>query len=81
MKNCETFSIPQVSAFSTWEKELQKILFDPRYLLLTMRERKNCYEKYVKVRAVEERKERIQKQKERKEDFKKLLEEVIGNAR
>ena len=56
-------------------------MFDPRYLLLSMRERKQCYEKYVKVRAVEERKERIQKLKERKEDFKKLLEEVIGNAR
>ena len=30
----------QVSAFSTWEKELHKIVFDPRYLLLTSKERK-----------------------------------------
>lgn len=29
-----------VSAYSTWEKELQKIVFDPRYLLLTSKERK-----------------------------------------
>lgn len=71
----------EVSAFSTWEKELHKILFDPRYLLLTMKERKQCFEKYVKVRAVEERKERIQKLRERKEDFKKLLEEVVSSAR
>lgn len=31
---------PQVSAFSTWEKELHKIVFDPRYLLLNSEERK-----------------------------------------
>lgn len=30
----------QVSAFSTWEKELHKIVFDPRYLLLNAEERK-----------------------------------------
>uniref|UniRef100_A0A8C3XGJ1 Transcription elongation regulator 1 like n=1 Tax=Cyanoderma ruficeps TaxID=181631 RepID=A0A8C3XGJ1_9PASS len=29
-----------VSAFSTWEKELHKIVFDPRYLLLNPEERK-----------------------------------------
>lgn len=32
--------ISQVSAFSTWEKELHKIVFDPRYLLLNSEERK-----------------------------------------
>lgn len=31
-----------VSAFSTWEKELHKIVFDERYLLLTSRERKQA---------------------------------------
>ncbi|XP_057307232.1 transcription elongation regulator 1-like isoform X2 [Hydractinia symbiolongicarpus] len=71
----------EVSAFSTFEKELNKILFDERYLLLTMKERKQCFEKYVKVRAVEERKERAQKVKEKKEDFKRLLEDVISSAR
>lgn len=30
----------QVSAFSTWEKELHKIVFDPRYLLLNSEERR-----------------------------------------
>ncbi|KAF3841021.1 hypothetical protein F7725_006883 [Dissostichus mawsoni] len=29
-----------VSAFSTWDKELHKIVFDPRYLLLNPKERK-----------------------------------------
>uniref|UniRef100_A0A4W4GBJ6 Transcription elongation regulator 1a (CA150) n=1 Tax=Electrophorus electricus TaxID=8005 RepID=A0A4W4GBJ6_ELEEL len=32
-----------VSAFSTWEKELHKIVFDPRYLLLNPKERKQVY--------------------------------------
>lgn len=29
-----------MSAFSTWDKELHKIVFDPRYLLLNPKERK-----------------------------------------
>lgn len=32
-----------VSAFSTWEKELHKIVFDVRYLLLTSKERKQVH--------------------------------------
>lgn len=66
----------QVSAFSTWEKELHKIVFDPRYLLLTSKERKQVFEKYVKERAEEERREKRNKMKERKEQFQKLLEEA-----
>uniref|UniRef100_A0A672SAK1 Transcription elongation regulator 1 like n=1 Tax=Sinocyclocheilus grahami TaxID=75366 RepID=A0A672SAK1_SINGR len=34
-----------VSAFSTWEKELHKIVFDPRYLLLSPEERKQVRHK------------------------------------
>ncbi|EEB14665.1 transcription elongation regulator, putative [Pediculus humanus corporis] len=64
----------EVSAFSTWEKELHKIVFDTRYLLLTSKERKQVFEKYVKERAEEERREKRNKMKERKEDFRKLLE-------
>lgn len=33
----------EVSAFSTWEKELHKIVFDARYLLLTSKERKQVW--------------------------------------
>merc|ERR1712013_961203 len=50
----------QISAFSTWEKELHKIVFDPRYLLLTR----------------EERKEKKAKAKERRDAFRTLCEEV-----
>ncbi|XP_061386519.1 transcription elongation regulator 1-like [Musca vetustissima] len=64
-----------VSAFSTWEKELHKIVFDPRYLLLTSKERKQVFEKYVKDRAEEERKEKRNKMRQKREEFRNLLEE------
>ena len=66
----------QVSAFSTWEKELHKIVFDPRYLLLTSKERKQVFDQYVKERAEEERREKHRKMKEKKEAFRQLLEEA-----
>ncbi|KAK7508465.1 hypothetical protein BaRGS_00000031 [Batillaria attramentaria] len=65
----------EVSAFSTWEKELHKIVFDPRYLLLTSKERKQVFEQYVKERAEEERREKHRKMKEKKEAFRQLLED------
>ncbi|XP_058465565.1 transcription elongation regulator 1 [Malaya genurostris] len=66
----------EVSAFSTWEKELHKIVFDPRYLLLTSKERKQVFEKYVKDRAEEERKEKKNKMKQKREEYRSLLENV-----
>ena len=71
----------QVSAFSSWEKELSKIVFDPRYLLLTSRERKTVFDKYVRERADEERKEKKAKAKERKENFVELCKEVGVTAK
>lgn len=65
-----------VSAYSTWEKELQKIVFDPRYLLLTSKERKQVFERYVRDRAAEESKERASILKRKKEDFRSLLKEA-----
>lgn len=65
-----------MSAFSTWEKELHKIVFDPRYLLLTSKERKQVFEKYVKERADEERQEKRNKMKMRREAFRQLMEEA-----
>lgn len=64
----------KVSAFSTWEKELHKIVFDPRYLLLTSRERKQVFEKYVKERAEEERREKRNKMRQKRDDFRTLME-------
>uniref|UniRef100_W5MLA9 Transcription elongation regulator 1-like protein n=1 Tax=Lepisosteus oculatus TaxID=7918 RepID=W5MLA9_LEPOC len=64
-----------VSAFSTWEKELHKIVFDPRYLLLGSEERKQVFEQFVKTRIKEEYKEKKSKLQQAKEEFRKLLEE------
>merc|ERR1719445_2538267 len=66
----------QISAFSTWEKELHKIVFDPRYLLLTSKERKTVFEKYVRERADEERSEKKNRLKVKREAFKQLMEET-----
>ena len=37
----------KVSAFSTWEKELPKFIADTRYKILTMKERRPAFDKYV----------------------------------
>ncbi|XP_066573145.1 transcription elongation regulator 1 isoform X2 [Amia ocellicauda] len=65
-----------VSAFSTWEKELHKIVFDPRYLLLNPKERKQVFDQYVKTRAEEERKEKKNKIMLAKEEFRRMMEEA-----
>uniref|UniRef100_A0A8C5M177 Transcription elongation regulator 1 n=1 Tax=Leptobrachium leishanense TaxID=445787 RepID=A0A8C5M177_9ANUR len=70
-----------VSAFSTWEKELHKTVFDPRYLLLNPKERKQVFDQYVKTRAEEERREKKNKIMQAKEDFKKMMEEGKISAR
>jgi len=69
----EVYVTMQVSVFSTWEKELHKIVFDRRYLLLPSKERKQIYEQYVKERADDERKEKVRKLRQRKDDFRQLL--------
>ena len=66
----------QVSAFSTWEKELAKIVFDERYLLLGSRERKAAFDDWVKDRAEVEKAERKKRAKEAREQFKAMLAEV-----
>lgn len=71
----------QVSAFSTWEKELHKIVFDPRYLLLTSKERKQVFEAYVKERAEEERQERRRELKKKKEAFIEMLSSASLNSK
>lgn len=72
----EMLAEKEVSAFSTWEKELHKIVFDPRYLLLTSKERKQVFEKYIKERAEDERKEKAVILKKRKDDFRELFKEA-----
>ncbi|KAG7218005.1 hypothetical protein INR49_020719 [Caranx melampygus] len=65
-----------VSAFSTWEKELHKMVFDPRYLLLTSDQRKQVFDQFVKSRVKDEYKENKSKQQKAREEFRQLLEEA-----
>ena len=64
-----------VSAFSTWEKELPKIVFDPRYNYLNPKERKQAYDSFILTRAEDERKEKKAKLKEIRDAYRKLMEE------
>lgn len=65
-----------VSASSSWNRELSKIVFDERYLLLSAPERKAAFEAYIKEKSEEERVEKKKRSKEAKEGFKTLLEEA-----
>lgn len=60
---------------------MHKIVFDPRYLLLLPKERKQVFESYVKIRAEDERKERASKVKQNKEEFKALMAELNLNPK
>ncbi|KAK1304643.1 Pre-mRNA-processing protein 40C [Acorus calamus] len=66
-----------VAPFSKWDKELPKILFDPRFKAVPGYDtRKALFEQFVKTRAEEERKEKRAAQKAAVEGFKHLLEEA-----
>lgn len=43
----EMLAEKQVSAFNTWEQELNKISSDSRFLLLTAKERKQEFDRYT----------------------------------
>ena len=68
------FSSEQVSAFSTWDKELPKFCFDERYRLLAAKERRTAFEEFIRDRADEEMREKKNKLKEVKDNFRKLLD-------
>ncbi|EPS62208.1 hypothetical protein M569_12583, partial [Genlisea aurea] len=65
-----------VAPFSKWEKELPKIVFDPRFKAIKDHTaRRTLFEHYVRTRAEEERKEKRAALKAALEGFKQLLEE------
>uniref|UniRef100_UPI0037E8DA1A transcription elongation regulator 1-like protein n=1 Tax=Semicossyphus pulcher TaxID=241346 RepID=UPI0037E8DA1A len=70
-----------VSAFSTYEKELHKMVFDPRYLLLTCDQRKQVFDVFVKSRLKAEYKEKKNKLQKAREEFRRLLEEAKITSR
>ncbi|XP_061342129.1 pre-mRNA-processing protein 40C [Gastrolobium bilobum] len=66
-----------VAPFSKWEKELPKIVFDPRFKAIpSYSARRSLFEHFVKTRAEEERKEKRAAQKAAIEGFKQLLDEA-----
>ncbi|KAH7516632.1 hypothetical protein FEM48_Zijuj10G0155600 [Ziziphus jujuba var. spinosa] len=66
-----------VAPFSKWEKELPKIVFDPRFKAIpSYSARRSLFEHYVKTRVEEERKEKRAAQKAAIEGFKQLLDEA-----
>ncbi|KAL9229920.1 hypothetical protein vseg_005334 [Gypsophila vaccaria] len=66
-----------VAPFSKWDKELPKIVFDPRFKAIpTYSERRSLFDHFVRTRAEEERKEKRAAQKAAVEGFKQLLEEA-----
>ncbi|KAJ7954515.1 Pre-mRNA-processing protein 40C [Quillaja saponaria] len=66
-----------VAPFSKWEKELPKIVFDPRFKAIpSYSARRSLFEHYVKNRAEEERKEKRAAQKAAIEGFKQLLDQA-----
>ncbi|KAM3718515.1 Transcription elongation regulator [Dirofilaria immitis] len=77
----EMLTEKNVSAGSTWEKELSKIVFDKRYLLLNAVERKAAFEAYVRERTEIERAEKKRRAKEARENFKNLLEDAKLHGR
>lgn len=66
-----------VAPFSKWEKELPKIVFDPRFKAIPSHSaRRTIFDHYVRTRAEEERKEKKAAQKAALDGFKQLLEEA-----
>lgn len=71
----------EVNPTSTFQKELSKIVFDPRYLLLTSNERRKVFEDYCLEKAEEERKKKREKMKKATDEFKILLNEANLDSR
>jgi len=65
-----------LTPFSSWDKELPKLIFDPRFKVLPQHsERRAVFESFVKNILNEERAAKRAKAKEAQENFQKLLEE------
>lgn len=66
----------EVNPTSTFQKELSKIVFDPRYLLLTSNERREVFEKYCLEKTEDERRKKRERIKKATDGFKALLTEA-----
>eukprot|EP01116_Phalansterium_solitarium_P018177 TRINITY_DN471_c0_g3_i1.p1 TRINITY_DN471_c0_g3~~TRINITY_DN471_c0_g3_i1.p1 ORF type:complete len:857 (-),score=296.05 TRINITY_DN471_c0_g3_i1:81-2651(-) len=65
----------KITPFSTWDKELPKLAFDPRFKVLPNHaDRRAVFDQFVRNRAEEERRERREKVNSIRESLRKLLE-------
>lgn len=71
----------EVNPNSMFQKELSKIVFDPRYLLLLSDERRDVFEKWCLEKADEERRRRRETMKRANDDFKQLLADAKLTSR
>jgi len=71
----------QVNPSSTFQRELSKIVFDPRYLLLTSSERREVFDKFCTEKNEEEQRSRRERIKAITNEFKKLLTEANLTSR
>ncbi|CAO3608865.1 unnamed protein product [Cunninghamella blakesleeana] len=66
-----------ISPFSTWEKELPKLISDPRYQLVQPHsKRKTLFDNYCRILALEKKSKKEMK-KSPEEDFKELLNDMV----
>ncbi|KAI3382966.1 hypothetical protein SNEBB_003128 [Seison nebaliae] len=66
-----------ISAFTSWERELHKIVLDERYTILNGSDRRKTYDAYVREKAEDEGKLRRQQAKEKRNNFIDLIDEVF----
>lgn len=71
----------EVSPLSTFQKELAKIVFDSRYLLLTSKERRQVFDDFCSDKIEEERKLKREKEKKHRDDFRAMLQEANLSAK
>ncbi|KAK9829764.1 hypothetical protein WJX72_007763 [[Myrmecia] bisecta] len=70
-----------VTAFSRWERELPKLITDPRYKALpTLKDRRLVFDNFCKNVAEEHRQRQAHKAASVDEDFRALLEEALMPA-
>ena len=70
-----------VTPFSRWEKELPKLITDPRYTAVgSLKERRLIFDDFCKTSADEQKRSKAERAKKSREDFQALLEEAASSG-
>lgn len=70
-----------VSAFNTWEKEVEKMKNDPRLEMLSLKDRKHYFNEYLKERVKSEANMTRKTREEKKEKFFEFLKKYVKDPR